>query len=789
MAPIPITRAEYEAKFGAPSTESTGPIPISRADYAARFGPAKEDPSFLDSVWEGVKGTPRAAVDLVSSIPSGASNLFSSIFSPVKSLHDGTLERTARGTGTIASGVAGAGVGAMAGVPLAPFTFGASIPVGGAIGGAAGMLGFDWLNQATGSDEGTTPEEDLQSLGRNTGTGLGLGVAAKGVKAAAGKVADAAPKIAENLDRKSLQTRQSDYGKASDTRTIEAPDGSVQTYVKSSLNDLLNEGKLGKSRDPGKLLTKIDLESRALSSAIDKTIKSFDESGGKAKPDFDGALQYLESGKVPADLVPSYLNRLGQIESAINSEGRGSLGYLQQQKIAFGKAWDPADAVKSGFDRAIYSDLKNSIEKYVPEVKKLNAELGKYKTVEPIINRSLKASENASFLTKLRDIGYTTGGIGAPTIAGTMMGGPAGALAGAALGLGGKFIATPGGQAKTARALRKVGKAARPIATIADSLFTPSKVGAQAVSNAERVTPSRAVRKPAEDLETIMDGLFSPAHASQQKEDIFNMDLEKALDIQVRPTSGGGGRPGAELMSSLFSKVASPNGKMSREEYERNAREGSRDFQSKAELAVMVGMQRDGLSEEAAKDKAYRDHVSGKTESISKMKSQLPMFNKERNEMPSKDIKAKVERLKSAVINQESGGDPYAVSTENEYMKKKGTGTAKGMFQLLDATGEELFNKYKKELPEEAKTPTYNPFNADQNEYLGKKYLEELLTKYKGDEKLALTAYHTGMGNVDKLLKKHNATTLEEIRPYLGKVGQKYAMSILKKADKNSGLA
>lgn len=36
--PIPITRAEYEAKFGAPAV-TAAPIPITRAEYAAKFGP------------------------------------------------------------------------------------------------------------------------------------------------------------------------------------------------------------------------------------------------------------------------------------------------------------------------------------------------------------------------------------------------------------------------------------------------------------------------------------------------------------------------------------------------------------------------------------------------------------------------------------------------------------------------------------------------------------------------------------------------------------------------------
>lgn len=418
--------------------------------------------SFLGDVWQDVKETPRALLDTVTSIPSGVSNVYNSVFNPIDSFNDGTLERTVRSTGKIASGLSGAGAGAIAAAPLAPFTFGASVPIGAALGGAAGMLGFDWLNQATGSDAPTAPEEDFASLRRNTVQGIVTTGAIKGGQAALGKVAEVAPKLANTLDRKSLGARQSDYGTATETRTINTPDDGIATTTKAALDDLLENKKLGTSRDPSTLLEVVNRKSEALSKEVGSLVKAFDEGNSiPVKPKFENALNYIMKGGVPADMVESYVNRLAKIEDNITKEGNGTLSYLQQQKVAFGKNWDAADKVKSGFDRALYSDLQTTIEKHVPDVKPLNAELSKYMTAKPIVKRSLAASENDSPLSGLQKLKYTTGGNSGAALAGFLFGGgPVGAAIGYSLGLTADVLASKTGQAWSAQSIRNVAKAA-----------------------------------------------------------------------------------------------------------------------------------------------------------------------------------------------------------------------------------------------------------------------------------------------------------------------------------------
>lgn len=82
--------------------------------------------------------------------------------------------------------------------------------------------------------------------------------------------------------------------------------------------------------------------------------------------------------------------------------------------------------------------------------------------------------------------------------------------------------------------------------------------------------------------------------------------------------------------------------------------------------------------------------------------------------------------LVRAVISQESGGDPSAISTAG----------AMGLMQLMPGTASAY--------------GVTNPFNPDQNVAAGVAYLHDLLQRYHGDVALALAAYNAGSGAVQK---------------------------------------
>lgn len=128
------------------------------------------------------------------------------------------------------------------------------------------------------------------------------------------------------------------------------------------------------------------------------------------------------------------------------------------------------------------------------------------------------------------------------------------------------------------------------------------------------------------------------------------------------------------------------------------------------------------------------------------------------------------EALVDAVIAVESGGNPKAVS-------KVG---AKGLMQLMDATGKEWHKKLGIAEP-------YSPFDEEQNRRIGTAYLEWLLGQFLGNDKLALAAYNGGIGYIRRKLKQRKAQRYEDIESILYKETRDYVKKVLAKKEKYHG--
>jgi len=101
------------------------------------------------------------------------------------------------------------------------------------------------------------------------------------------------------------------------------------------------------------------------------------------------------------------------------------------------------------------------------------------------------------------------------------------------------------------------------------------------------------------------------------------------------------------------------------------------------------------------------------------------------------------QKLISAVIANESSGDPAAVSRAG----------AQGIMQLMPATS--------------LAYGVTNPFDAAQNIDGGTHYIHDLLKRFHGNTKLAVAAYNAGPGAVEHA---HGVPAFSETRTYVARV-------------------
>jgi len=327
------------------------------------------------------------------------------------------------------------------------------IPVGKAKLGAqlgAGLLGYGGYKTG-------------EALAGDIGGLVGAVAAPLSAARAARTIAPRLERTGLALQRTGLGVTKGDYNK-SRNQFIEVPenvvdDATLETQLSKSFNELLEENVISPTKDPKTIRTQAKTALRATEKNIQTAIANAEKTLTETPTvDYNRAFAWIEDNVPTEKEKDKYLDYIIDLQDSFNKKAKtkqdGALRYLNQQKKAVGQKWkspqtDPT--YQSGFWRALYSDLRSGVEKYVPEVSELNRKKQNLIVALPILDRAAKGT----FKLDMRDLAritYTTGSFGLPGA--YMLGGPAGA----ALASGAALAGTPRGQRVIGGAMRGLGQ-------------------------------------------------------------------------------------------------------------------------------------------------------------------------------------------------------------------------------------------------------------------------------------------------------------------------------------------
>lgn len=465
-------------------------------------------------IWSGMKKAPGMFVDSVKAIPTGISNLYHLPGDLQNAVADATSMgmnrafgteqksfgtdydraiRTLTGVGDIAATVVGA--------PAGP------------VGMSGTTKGFHKLLQAVGAEEPTALTQDFTDFKEGIGAFGVLNAGGKVVGKTVNAAAKAIPETANALDRYSLGLRRPDYGTKGAIETIERADGVRVPIKQAKIDPLLEQGKFGKSRNAGEVDKVYEAAIQPLIKEAGTIVQGFDAANAVAKATGGGVDVYatfpktealLKTGRIKGNEIADYRKALNDIKDDIDINGRGTLDYIQGQKIAYGRGWKQGDKLDAQFNRAITEDLKNSVERYTPEIEPVNTELSRFFVAEDAIKGRVAQEAGKSPLSKTANIGFTSGGIIGPGVAAGVSGlGPVGVASGIGLGAGIRYLASPGGQAQVARGLRTVSKYTSPVT----DLF--SKIAPKAPLAVGVMEGQEAAPKTSKKEDSKYSGLFN----------------------------------------------------------------------------------------------------------------------------------------------------------------------------------------------------------------------------------------------------------------------------------------
>jgi soluble lytic murein transglycosylase-like protein len=238
--------------------------------------------------------------------------------------------------------------------------------------------------------------------------------------------------------------------------------------------------------------------------------------------------------------------------------------------------------------------------------------------------------------------------------------------------------------------------------------ITPNPDGTIPLSGAAQSAGNLKAKEAAKAFETLFASMMlrSMRNAIPQQENDF---IPNSLGEKIY----------TEMLDEQYASLLSKNGNLGLADLILKQINGE-DAPASA-LSMLNGLQ-SNMSNPWMLDKAFiPSKLSTDPQSLQKSLTQWQPYIQEASDKFGVDT-----GLIAAVIAQESGGNPSAVSSKG----------AKGLMQLMDSTATDL--------------GVSKVFEPRQNILGGTKYLKQLLDKYNGNEALALASYNAGPAAVDK---------------------------------------
>lgn len=396
---------------------------------------------------QGIIDTPQTLMQMPGALYDMGKDVAQTAISPIDAVQSGQAERALRQVGGLSAGIAGAGslgtAGAAVGSILGPIGTAAGGLLGGGVGFGAGLLGFNKLLQATGTDPETAATEDLNTLAYNSGQGIGGAGILKGGGALARsiKLPGALRNAATDLEAGALNINRTDVKMSRKYEAKGAAGEDAPLY--RALEGTRERGMFKGDKSPEALAAKNQAAIEAGGQVVESLLGKIDDAKAEpVVPDFSRTAKFIEEA-APGTRA-TLKAQFERFQEEFAQRWDGSLTYLNDTKKAIARKAYSGLTDSKDLDKAIAADLRLAVERGVEQyggketaqlLRDANKTMGEHLTLRNVLQKGKDISEaTGSLSTALRRATVSPLSIPGAAVAGALAGGSGYAVPAAVLG-------------------------------------------------------------------------------------------------------------------------------------------------------------------------------------------------------------------------------------------------------------------------------------------------------------------------------------------------------------------